>query len=98
MIKVTKKVDLTGVAYVGDKPVVQMSASLNSDNAGNTSYTEFISDKVLYAENVIEMRKDISKFKEQVYLIEDDFLVNGNPLDETKPALPEVPEDSVISE
>ena len=89
MLKATKQVTLTGTAIIGGEHVVTMSAVLDSDNAGNTSYTEIISNQDVYRANVSEIRTDISQFKDEVYKIEDEFLSNGNPVDETLVVLPE---------
>jgi len=90
MLKITESRTLTGTAKVDGQAVVSLSAVLTSDNVGNTSYTEIISNQELYRENAKELREDIAQFKEEVYRVEDEFLVNGNPLDETLPeALPE---------
>lgn len=91
MLKITESRTLTGTAKVDGTTVVSMSAVLNSDNVGNTSYTEIISNQELYRLNVKELREDIGQFKEEVYKVEDEFLANGNPLDETLPEeLPEI--------
>lgn len=92
MLKITESRTLTGTAKVDGQDVISMSAVLTSDNIGNTSYTEIISNQELYRENVKELREDISQFKEEVYKVEDEFLLNGNPLDETLPVVEPEPE------
>lgn len=88
MLKITETRTLTGTAKINGTDVVSLSAVLKSDNVGNTSYTEMISNQDLYRDNVTELREDISQFKEEVYKVEDEFLANGNPLDETLPIEP----------
>lgn len=91
MLKITESRTLTGMAKIDGTNVVSLSAVLTSDNVGGTSYTEIISNQELYRDNVTELREDINQFKEEVYKVEDEFLANGNPLDETLPieAIPE---------
>lgn len=85
MLKITESRTLTGMAKIDGTNVVSLSAVLTSDNVGGTSYTEIISNQELYRDNVTELREDINQFKEEVYKVEDEFLANGNPLDETLP-------------
>lgn len=96
MLKITESRTLTGTAQVGGTTVVNLSAVLNSDNIGNTSYTEIISNQELYRENVKELREDIAQFKEEVYSVEDEFLLSGNLLDETLPVIPEPEPDAEV--
>lgn len=74
MLNVKKSITLTGNITIKDgeteKQVVYLNANISRDS-GNDNISQTIQDKVLYAANKTEIRKDIESFTDQVYLIQD---------------------------
>ena len=74
MLETKKSTTLTGIISVkdgdADKQVVYLNANLSADS-GNDNISQTIQDKVLYAANKVEIRKDVAEFAKEVYHIQD---------------------------
>ena len=74
MLKATKNISLSGQSIIDEVEVVFMNASIGTGDNQSISVNKSIRDQELYMANKVEVRKDISDFEDQVYLIEDDVL------------------------
>lgn len=73
MLKSVKEITLRGESIIEGKPVVYMSASLNSKDGGNANVTKSISDQELYTANKVQVRADMAEFDQLVFATEDEL-------------------------
>lgn len=73
-LETKKSVSLTGSSVIDGKQVIYLSANVSTDNAGNTSISQSVQDQSLYRANLEECRKDVDKFQNEVWKIEDGLI------------------------
>ena len=76
MLKINKSITLSGTSGIDGQMVVYMTASLNTDGSTNANINKNITNQELYDANKLEIRKDMAKFEEEVYKVEDEFKAN----------------------
>lgn len=81
MLQITRNNNLSGKIEIDGAVVVQLNASVTIDKENPEAYSSSgvsrtILDTDLYKENITEIRKEISKFEEEVYLMEDSLLLS----------------------
>ena len=69
MLTTKKSTTLTGNIEIDGKQVVYLNASVSNDGSDNINQT--IQDKILYASNKAEVRKDIAAFTDEFYALQD---------------------------
>ena len=69
MLTTKKSTTLTGIIEIDGKQVVYLNASVSNDESDNINQT--IQDKILYASNKAEVRKDIAAFTDEFYALQD---------------------------
>ena len=69
----TKVVTLTAESKVEEVLVARFSATVNSANDVNSTYSEQILSTELYNANKIEVRADIDAFRAAIYALEDEL-------------------------
>lgn len=77
MLKVNKNITINGTSEINGQQVVYMSATIGTDGANSVSITKSITNQELYNANKIEVRKDMSDFELEVYIVQDE-LIGGN--------------------
>ncbi len=74
MLKINKKINLTGYSTIGEVQVVYLDASISTDGSSNASKSTTILNQDLYNKNKIEIRKDILAFSNEAYKVEDEII------------------------
>lgn len=73
-LKTTKSTTLTGQSMIDNQQAVYYSASI-SDNVGNSTISQSITNQDLYDANKAECRADFREFQDAVWSIEDELAV-----------------------
>jgi hypothetical protein len=73
-LKTTKSTTLTGQSMIDGQQAVYYSASI-SDNGGNSTISQSITNQDLYDTNKAECRADFREFQDAVWAIEDELAV-----------------------
>lgn len=81
MLKITRNNNLNGQIEIDGEVIVQLNASVTIDKEDPNAYSSSgvsrtILNTEVYKENMTEIRKEIAKFENEVYLMEDDLLVS----------------------
>lgn len=80
MLKNQKIVQLTASSEIGGEVAVNFSATINSDTDVNTAYSEVVVNTDLYNANKVEVRKDVSEFRNLIYKSEDELFAENEPV------------------
>ena len=70
-LTITKSTSLQGQSIIDGQTVVYLSASISTENLGNTSVSQSIQNQELYAANKAACRADIAEFQNAVFDEED---------------------------
>jgi hypothetical protein len=70
-LKITKSTSLQGQSVVDGQTVIYLSASISTENLGNSTVSQSIQNQELYAANKAACRADIAEFQTYVYGVED---------------------------
>lgn len=70
-LTITKSTSLQGQSIIDGQTVVYLSASISTENLGNTSVSQSIQNQELYAANKASCRADIAEFQNAVFDEED---------------------------
>ena len=70
-LKITKSTSLQGQSVVDGQTVIYLSASISTDNLGNSTVSQSIQNQELYAANKAACRADIAEFQNAVFEEED---------------------------
>lgn len=73
-LKITKSTSLQGQSVVDGQTVIYLSASISTENLGNSTVSQSIQNQELYSANRVQCRQDIEEFQNYVYDVEDEFL------------------------
>lgn len=81
MLQITRNNNLNGKIDIDGEVVVQLNASVTIDKENPDSYSSSgvsrtILNTELYKQNMSEIRKEIAKFEQEVYTMEDDLLLS----------------------
>ena len=81
MLQITRNNNLNGKIEIEGEVVVQLSASITIDKENPEAYSSSgvsrtILNTDLYKQNISTIRKEIAKFEEEVYMMEDDLLLS----------------------
>ena len=68
-----KSITLNATAFVGDQPVMTLSATVPS-NTGVGQINQYVQNADLYNANKTEVRKDVTEFQNDVYEVEDEIV------------------------
>lgn len=90
-LKKERMITLNGRVEVEGKSVVSLSANVTSDETRSSTYSEVVTDTVLYYNNREEVRAKIAEFKKDMYAAEDD-LIQSEEID-LEPEEPKEPEE-----
>lgn len=70
-LKITKSTSLQGQSVVDGQTVIYLSASISTENLGNSTVSQSIQNQELYAANKAACRADIAEFQNAVFDEED---------------------------
>ncbi|MGX7393975.1 hypothetical protein [Carnobacterium mobile] len=68
-----KSITLNATAFVGDQPVMNLSATVPS-NTGVGQVSQYVQNAELYNTNKTEARRDVTEFQNDVYEVEDEMV------------------------
>lgn len=69
-----KNITITASSQIDGKNVEGYSATINSENLDDVSFSQFQTDKELYKKNRTQCRKDNAEFEDLVYTIQDQMI------------------------
>lgn len=70
-LKITKSTSLQRQSVVDGQTVIYLSASISTENLGNSTVSQSIQNQELYAANKAACRADIAEFQNAVFEEED---------------------------
>ena len=70
-LTIKKSTSLQGQSIIDGQTVVYLSASISTENLGNSSVSQSIQNQELYATNKVACRADIAEFQNAVFDEED---------------------------
>lgn len=73
MLEINKNITLNGTVKIKGVQVASLTANLATDGNSNANTSKYINNQELYNSNKEEVRKDMAKFEEEVYKIEDEI-------------------------
>ena len=73
-LTITKSTSLQGQSIIDGETVVYLSASISTENLGNSSVSQSIQNQELYLANKAACRADITEFQNAVFEEEDAML------------------------
>ena len=76
-LKITKSTSLQGQSVVEGQTVIYLSASISTENLGNSTVSQSIQNQELYAANKAACRADIAEFQNAVFEEEDAMMAAG---------------------
>lgn len=76
-LKITKSTSLQGQSVVDGQTVIYLSASISTENLGNSTVSQSIQNQELYAANKAACRADIAEFQNAVFDEEDAMMAAG---------------------
>lgn len=76
-LKITKSTSLQGQSVVDGQTVIYLSASISTENLGNSTVSQSIQNQELYAANKAACRADIAEFQNAVFEEEDAMMAAG---------------------
>ena len=76
-LKITKSTSLQGQSVVEGQTVIYLSASISTENLGNSTVSQSIQNQELYAANKAACRADIAEFQNAVFAEEDAMMAAG---------------------
>ena len=76
-LKITKSTSLQGQSVVDGQTVIYLSASISTENLGNSTVSQSIQNQELYAANKAACRADIAEFQNAVFEEEDALMSAG---------------------
>lgn len=81
MLQITRNNNLNGKIEIEGEVVVQLSASITIDKENPEAYSSSgvartILNTELYKQNISAIRKEIARFEEEVYMMEDELLLS----------------------
>ena len=76
-LTITKSTSLQGQSVVDGQTVIYLSASISTENLGNSSVSQSIQNQELYAANRAACRADIAEFQNAVFEEEDAMMAAG---------------------
>lgn len=74
MLKINKKVTIEGETTIEDKKAMIYKAVIDSEDPENMSITAWKSDKDLYKQHRVEIRKDEAEFEEYAFSVQDEMI------------------------
>ena len=87
-----RQISLHGTVKVDGTTIISLSANVSSDPNRSTTYTQAITDSVMYYENRTAAREQVDAFQAEVRQVEDD-LISKEVLEEDTED-PDAPVDS----
>ena len=89
-----RQISLHGTVKVDGTTIISLSANVSSDPNRSTTYTQAITDSVMYYENRAAAREQVDAFQAEVRQVEDDLIskevLEGNIEDPDAPVDPDV--------
>ena len=76
-LTITKSTSLQGQSVIDGQTVIYLSASISTENLGNSSVSQSIQNQELYAANKAACRADIAEFQNAVFEEEDAMMAAG---------------------
>ena len=76
-LTITKSTSLQGQSVIDGQTVVYLSASISTENLGNSTVSQSIQNQELYAANKAACRADIAEFQNAVFAEEDALMSAG---------------------
>lgn len=76
-LTITKSTSLQGQSVIDGQTVIYLSASISTENLGNSSVSQSIQNQELYAANKAACRADIAEFQDAVFEEEDALMAAG---------------------
>lgn len=76
-LKITKSTSLQGQSVVDGQTVIYLSASISTENLGNSTVSQSIQNQELYAANKAACRADTAEFQNAVFEEEDEMMAAG---------------------
>jgi len=83
MLESKKSITLSGYAKINNSLVVNLTASIGTDNNSGTVNQNIINSE-LYEANKVEIRKDIADFQTKVYEVQDELAAEDESTGEVK--------------
>jgi hypothetical protein len=74
MLKINKKVHISGESVVGEKTICAFSAIIDFEKPEKLLINQFQKDKEAYKEHRAECRADYAEFEDTVYAIQADII------------------------
>ena len=84
MLEIKKNITITGESMVDGKQAEGYSATINSDNPEDITFSSWQTDKDLYKANRTQCRKDKADFEDTAYLVQDEMIAE-KAAEETEP-------------
>lgn len=69
-----RQISLHGMVRVDGTTIISLSANVSSDPNRSTTYTQAITDSVMYYENRTAARKQVDAFQAEVRQVEDELI------------------------
>ena len=69
-----RQISLHGTVRVDGTTIISLSANVSSDPNRSTTYTQAITDSVMYYENRVAAREQVDAFQAEVRQVEDDLI------------------------
>lgn len=77
-LTINKSTSLQGQSVIDGQTVIYLSASISTENLGNSSVSQSIKNQELYAANKAACRADIAEFQNAVFEEEDAMMTAGD--------------------
>ena len=82
-LEITKSMTLTGRSMIDGVQAEGYSATINSDNPSDITFSSWQTDKGLYKDNRAQCRKDSADFEDAAYAIQDEMIAEKEATTET---------------
>lgn len=80
MLKITKSINLQGQSLIDGETAISLNANISQDGVGSTSINQNVMNSKFYTENRKECRDDSRQFQEAVWKVEDQLVLEQEPI------------------
>lgn len=74
MLSMKKSITLTGASVIGETQAEGYSATINSENPEDITFSSWQTDKALYKANRTQCRNDAAEFEDAAYALQDELI------------------------
>lgn len=74
MLNMKKSITLTGESMIDGVQAEGYSATINSENPEDITFSSWQTDKALYKANRVQCRKDAAEFEDAAYTLQDELI------------------------